>query len=165
MAPRRLPWPSTLRWRVPSLCDRREDIAALAQHFVRHFARTFERRVDGLTPGALRLMAAYDWPGTVRELKHVIERAVLMASGPALVAGDIEIESDAPPVQVLADSFSTAKSRVVRSFERSYLEQMLSACSGNITQAARAAKKDRRAFFELMRKHAIEPKQFRGSTQ
>ena len=110
-------------------------------------------------------MAAYDWPGNVRELKHVIERAVLMARGPALVAGDIEIESDAPPVQVLADSFSTAQSRVVRSFERNYLQQMLSASSGNVTQAARAAKKDRRAFFELMRRHAIESKQFRGSTQ
>ena len=91
----------------------------------------------------------------------MIERAVLLSSSPALVANDIEIESDLP-AQIVPDLFRSAKSRVVRSFERGYLEQMLSACSGNVTQAA---KKDRRAFFELMRKYEIEPKQFRGAQQ
>ena len=66
------------------------------------------------------------------------------------------------PVAAGDSSFRNAKSRVVRSFERGYLEQMLSACCGNVTQAAKAAKKDRRAFFELMRKYDISPQQFRG---
>jgi DNA-binding NtrC family response regulator len=74
-----------------------------------------------------------------------------MSSSPALLASDIEIESEQQPAAPADTSFRSAKSRVVRNFERGYLEQMLSACSGNVTQAAKAAKKDRRAFFELMR--------------
>ena len=153
---------NVLRLHLPTLRERREDIAILARHFVRHFAREFKRPVDGLTPSALQLLNAYDWPGNVRELKHVVERAVLMSSSPALIANDIEIES-AVPLQTDDDSFRSAKSRVVSSFERGYLEQMLSACRGNVTRAAKAAKKDRRAFFELMRKYHIESEQFRGS--
>ncbi len=155
---------NVLRLNLPPLRDRREDIAVLAQHFVRHFAQEFKRHVSGITPAALQLLAAHDWPGNVRELKHVIERAVLMSSSPALLPGDIEIESDQPTMPS-DTSFRSAKSRVVRNFERGYLEQMLSACCGNVTQAAKAAKKDRRAFFELMRKYDIEPKQFRGLAQ
>jgi two-component system response regulator GlrR len=155
---------NVLRLNLPALADRREDVAVLAQHFVRHFSREFKRPVHGLTPSALQLLAAHDWPGNVRELKHVIERAVLMSTSPALVACDLEIESDAP-VLVTDNSFRNAKSRVVRSFERGYVEQMLSASCGNVTQAARAAKKDRRAFFELMRKHDIQPQQFRSLQQ
>ena len=152
---------NVLRLNLPALCDRREDIAVLAQHFASHFAREFKRPVSGITPSALQFLATHDWPGNVRELKHVIERAVLMSSSPALMVGDLEIESMAP-VAAGDSSFRNAKSRVVRSFERGYLEQMLSACCGNVTQAAKAAKKDRRAFFELMRKYDISPQQFRG---
>ncbi len=155
---------NVLRLNLPALADRREDVAVLAQHFVRHFSREFKRPIQGLTPSALQLLATHDWPGNVRELKHVIERAVLMSTRPALVASDMEIESDSP-VLVADTSFRNAKSQVVRSFERGYLEQMLSACCGNVTQAARAAKKDRRAFFELMRKHDIQPQQFRSLQQ
>lgn len=155
---------NVLRLTLPALCDRREDIAVLALHFVQHFAREFKCNVAGITPWALQVLSAHDWPGNVRELKHVIERAVLMSSSPALLASDIEIESE-QPVTTAGTSFRSAKSRVVRDFERGYLAQMLSACSGNVTQAAKAAKKDRRAFFELMRKHDIEPKQFRGMSQ
>ncbi len=151
---------NVLRLNLPALRERREDIAVLAQHFVRHFAREFRRQVSDIMPPALQLLTSYDWPGNVRELKHVIERAVLMSSSPALLECDIEIESD-PPATAIDTSFRSAKSRVVDNFERGYLQQMLSASSGNVTQAAKAAKKNRRAFFELMRKHDIEPGQFR----
>jgi two-component system, NtrC family, response regulator GlrR len=83
-----------------------------------------------------------------------------MSSGPALLADDIEIEfgpADAPP----QEGFRVAKARVIDNFERGYLEQLLAAYRGNVTHAARAAKKDRRAFFELMRKHRVAPERFR----
>jgi two-component system, NtrC family, response regulator GlrR len=105
----------------------------------------------------------HHWPGNVRELKHVIERAVLLGQGTSLCEADIDIDLAAPqaPDNALAISFRDAKKRVVDAFERSYIEQLLIAHSGNITIAARTAKKDRRAFFELMRKHRIEPQRFR----
>lgn len=151
---------NVLRLNLPPLRERREDIPVLALHFLHEFAREFQRPVNGLTPAALRLLFAHPWPGNVRELRHVIERAVLLASGPQLAAVDIEIDGAAPCAAVDDnddDSFRSAKLRAVTIFERDYLERMLVAHDGNVTRAAGAAKKDRRAFFELMRKHAIRP--------
>ncbi|HEY6864458.1 MAG TPA: sigma-54 dependent transcriptional regulator [Burkholderiales bacterium] len=141
------------------LRERREDIPALAQHFVRRFATEFGRPVQGVTPLAMKKLLAHSWPGNVRELSHTIERAVLLGHGPSLTPAEIEIgdEEQAP----LDESFRAAKARVVEQFERRYIEQMLIACDGNITHAAAAAKKHRRALWELIRKHRIDPKRFR----
>ena len=106
----------------------------------------------------MKKLIAYSWPGNVRELQHVIERAVLLAQGPALDVDDIDI---AGMEAVDDESFNSAKARVVRQFERSYIEGLLASYAGNITHAAQEAKKNRRAFFELMRKHRIEAGAFR----
>jgi two-component system response regulator AtoC len=153
---------NVLRLDLPALRDRREDIAVLAPHFIHEFARDFQRQVSSLTPCAMLKLYAHDWPGNIRELKHVIERAVLLCSGPVLQTEDIQIDSAHQPEQS-DDSFQSAKSRIVDNFERGYLERLLVAHGGNITRAAKAAKKDRRAFFELMRKHELEPESFRTS--
>jgi len=153
---------NVLALELPPLRERKEDICALALHFLRRFSVQFERRVTGLSPDALQRLVAHDWPGNVRELQHVIERAVLLARGPVLAAGDIELGdrgSEPSPV----DSFQAAKARVVQQFERSFIEQLLAAHGGNVTHAALASKKNRRAFFELMRKHSIEPQRFRST--
>jgi DNA-binding NtrC family response regulator len=93
----------------------------------------------------------------------VLERAVLLAQARELGARDIELPGAgaADGAAREEESFSAAKRRVVREFERSYIEQSLARCAGNVTQAAREAGKNRRAFFELMRKHAITPARFR----
>ncbi len=149
---------------MPALRERREDIPILAAHFARHFSREFSRCARKLTMQAMAKLSLHHWPGNVRELKHVIERAVLLAQGATLGEADIDIDLAAPMAcaDACAISFRDAKKRVVDDFERSYIEQLLTAHSGNITIAARTAKKDRRAFFELMRKHQIEPRRFRS---
>lgn len=151
---------NVLRLDLPTLRDRPEDIAVLVPHFVSGFARDFQRPVRSLSPGAIVKLLAHDWPGNVRELKHVIERAVLLSSGPTLQADDIQIDC-AHAHERRNDSFQSAKSRVVEKFERNYLERVLVAHSGNVTHAAKAAQKDRRAFFELMRKHDMAPQNYR----
>jgi two-component system response regulator GlrR len=113
-----------------------------------------------VAPAALRRLLAYDWPGNVRELKHVIERAVLLSDGPTIGAGDVELAGDGA-ASGPEESFRTAKARVVGHFERTYIEQLLLTCGGNVTHAARIAKKNRRAFWELIRKHRIDPQPFR----
>jgi len=145
---------------LPALRDRREDIPLLARHFIDRFARTFNRPVTGLTPPALRRLLAYGWPGNVRELKHVIERAVLLSTDRTLGAADLELGAEAPDAAA-DESFHDAKARVVQCFERDYIQQMLSTCAGNVSHAARLAKKNRRAFWELLRKHHIDPQRFR----
>ena len=69
---------------VPPLRDRREDVPALVEHFVRHFARKHGRAVTRVRPDALAALAAHDWPGNVRELQNLIERAVILSDGDAL---------------------------------------------------------------------------------
>jgi two-component system response regulator GlrR len=146
---------------LPPLRERREDIPALANHFLAQFARKFGRRQPTLSPQALRCLLAYDWPGNVRELQHVLERTLLLAKGPALSPADIDIPGVAESRRA-GESFRTAKDRVVQQFERNYIENLLVACEGNITHAAQEAKKNRRAFFELIRKHHIELQRFRA---
>ncbi|WP_457353998.1 sigma-54 dependent transcriptional regulator [Roseateles sp. P5_D6] len=153
---------NVLNVNIPALRERREDIPVLALHFLREFAREFDRGVGTLSSAALHKLSMHDWPGNVRELRHVIERAVLLSKGPTLGPEDIDIGRAGSETQAAEDeSFRAAKTRAVESFERGYVEQLLTVHGGNVTHAAQAAKKDRRAFFELIRKHGIQPQRFR----
>jgi two-component system response regulator GlrR len=153
---------NVLTLNLPPLRERREDIAPMARLFVRQFAEQLGRPVVDISPPAMALLLQHSWPGNVRELKHVLERAVLMTSNPALTAADIQI-SGCAAAETEDLSFRAAKARAVRSFERAFIERLLQAHSGNVTQAARAARKNRRAFFELMRKHGIDSGLYRGA--
>jgi two-component system, NtrC family, response regulator GlrR len=146
---------------LPPLRARVEDIPVLALHFMRQFCTEHRRKIGGLEPRAMSALLAREWPGNVRELQHVIERAVLMGRGSLITLADIEPTATQEP-RAAPESFRKSKERVVANFERSYLEHLLSVNSGNIASAARAAKKNRRALFELIRKHKIDPGQFRG---
>jgi len=145
---------------LPSLRDRREDIPTLAMHFIEKCCRQLHRPSFSLTPQALKRLLNHDWPGNVRELSNVIERAVLFSRDSLILDSDLNLPDGAEQKEG-AESFRDAKARTVKAFERSYIERLLSANSGNVTRAAEAAKKDRRAFFELMRKHRITPERFR----
>jgi two-component system, NtrC family, response regulator GlrR len=146
---------NVLNLSLPPLYERREDIAALSQYFLEQFSRRDKRSTLGLGPAALQRLLAYQWPGNVRELKHVLERAALTADGPVIQADAIDLPA-APEAGGLPDeSFHVAKGRVVKNFERHYIQSLLAQCDGNVSRAARMAHKNRRAFFELMRKHQI----------
>lgn len=69
---------------VPPLRERREDIPDLVHHFLHHFGRRLNKPIERVDPMALRLLTEYDWPGNVRELEHLIERAMIVASGATL---------------------------------------------------------------------------------
>lgn len=153
---------SVLTVALPPLRERREDIPELARHFVDHFRHRAGRPPIGFAPQALKGMLAYDWPGNVRELKHVIERAVLMASSATLQAEDLQLDVHTE-AEAEMESLCAAKARMIAAFENDYIRRLLATCNGNITHAAQAAGKNRRAFFELMRKYDIDPGCFRGS--
>jgi len=146
---------------LPPLRERMEDIPSLARHYLKQFAVRHDRPACTLSASALEKLLAHDWPGNVRELVHVLERATLLASSQLLEASDIEL----PATATLASGsqhFQSQKARLVQRFERSYLEGLLSSTQGNIAEAARRAGKNRRAFFELIRKHRITPAEYRA---
>jgi len=75
--------------RVPPLRERRDDIPALARHFVKKYGERHRRAITRIGNGTLKTLASYDWPGNVRELEHVIERAVIISRGPVLVIDEL----------------------------------------------------------------------------
>jgi DNA-binding NtrC family response regulator len=162
---------------LPPLRERAADIPLLAAHFLQRYGGA----AHTLAACAQARLMAHRWPGNVRELAHVVERAALLARSPCLRQGDIEIDGEAPcaaPNEAeepgSAESSSTltapaaglslrdAKARLVQDFERRYIEDLLSRHAGNVTHAASEAGKNRRAFFELMRRYRIESSSFRA---
>jgi len=155
---------NVLMMTLPTLRDRREDIPLLAVHFAEQCCRKQQRLPVSLTAQAIRKLRTYAWPGNIRELHNVVERAVLFCHGSVIGADDLDLP-DGLVVDESVESFRVAKARMVEAFERSYIERLLMVSAGNITLAASAARKNRRAFFALMRKYSIEPARFRGSNE
>jgi two-component system, NtrC family, response regulator GlrR len=147
---------------LPPLRERREDIHELARYFIEHFGRRSGRPRLGLSPQALKQLLAYDWPGNVRELRHAIERAVLMGTNSVLQPEDLQLTAHSAMPASADESLCVAKARMIAAFETDYIQRLLATCNGNITRAAQAAGKNRRAFFELMRKYGIDPVRFRS---
>ncbi len=153
--------------RVPPLRERRADIAALAQHFVVHYGKSFEIPVQGFTPAAMARLVGYAWPGNVRELENVVQRAVATASQPLLRAADLSLqgerasafELESSPFE-LGDSdplprLPAARARATAAFERRYLERVIAVAEGNITAAASLAGMPRKTFWRLLQKHKV----------
>ena len=105
-------------------------------------------------------IANYDWPGNVRELENTIQRAVVLALRSQLGASDIDLPTT---TSAIPESFQERKEKFVSQFERTGIEELLAAHHGNISQAAAAARKNRRAFWQLIRKHKIDVVRFRRS--
>ena len=144
---------NVIQLKLPSLQERREDIPLLAHHFLNKYALEYNKQVTGFSPDAIRKLILYDWPGNVRELEHVIMRAIVLSTKPIICAASIAIsESESVP---LAESFQEAKNRMVDQFEKTYIKGLLLSNHCNISRSAKAAQKNRRAFFELIRKHHI----------
>jgi len=149
---------SVLTVSLPPLRERRDDILELARHFIDHFCSRMGKAPLLLGEASIRCMLDYGWPGNVRELRHSIERAVLMGQQSMLRAEDLQIPMSGPGSgDGAAEPLASAKARMVAQFEMDYIRRQLASCKGNITHAAQAAGKNRRAFFELMRKYDIRP--------
>lgn len=148
---------------LPPLRERREDIPLLARHFLSRYAREFDKVVSDFSSEALQLLMVHHWPGNVRELEHVIERAVVLGEGTVLQADDLVISTAGR--SGTQQSLQEAKMKEIARFERDYIQGLLSACKGNITRAAQVAKKNRRAFWQLIQKHQIDVARFKTSMQ
>jgi DNA-binding NtrC family response regulator len=144
---------------LPPLRDRKDDIIPLAEHFI---ARHSREPMPTLSAGAVRALVAYDWPGNVRELDNAILRAVHTGVS-VMEPGHFGLSQ--PPgalgpllPEEAGRSYKAEKRRVVDVFARTYLTRLMIEHSGNITQAARAAGKDRSEFGKLLKRYGIEPR-------
>ena len=151
---------------LPPLRHRREDIPLLARHFLALHAHHLDRPCPALSSEAARDLQDRDWPGNARELSHLMERVLVLSAERNLLL-PVDMRPDPPPDARRSSgeqlSFKEVKRRVVEQFERQYLQDLLRTHRGNITSASKAAKKDRRALWELLRKHHIDADRFRES--
>lgn len=145
---------------LPPLRERSEDIPLLAHYFLAKYADQLNKHVAYLSPGALQKLMLYSWPGNVRELEHMVERAVVLSKQLFIQGDDIIL-----PVSKSnsgKESFQSVKKDAVSDFEKRYIQGLLSTYQGNITKAAQAARKNRRAFWQLIRKYGIDPQKYKS---
>lgn len=142
--------------RLPALSERREDIPLLARHFLAQIGEKYRKTVNGLAPDAVELLVSAPWPGNVRQLYNVVEQSIALATTPLIPASLVQqaIQHE----QSEFASFEEAR----RKFERDYLAQLLRITDGNVTQAARLAKRNRTEFYKLLQRHQLDPKLFKA---
>lgn len=147
---------------VPPLRERTEDIAPLAQYFLRRYAERAGRSVVRIAPDALDRLLLHRWPGNVRELENAIERAVVLCRGDTIRTGDFPPEVTgrvvgvAPGKRVRFDQpLPDARRELLESFERSYLEDVLSRSGGRVAEAARLAGMDRSNLRRLLHRYRL----------
>jgi DNA-binding NtrC family response regulator len=143
---------------LPPLRHRPEDILPLAQHFRAKYATEFSKHVTGFSAGALQKLCMHQWPGNVRELENAIAGAVVLCEKSIVTEQDLALSQYANQHQ---ETYQQAKKKVVNDFEKQYIQSLLALYQGNISKAACAAQKNRRAFWEIIRKHSIDPQKFK----
>jgi DNA-binding NtrC family response regulator len=149
---------NVLRVNLVPLRQRLDDVALLARHFVRQACAENGIATKSLTRAAIRKLTQHDWPGNVRELCNVIQRAVAFSDGPEILASQVaetEVEGSQTS-EPECKSFREARSRAIETFERRYVEQLMQESGGNVSLAARLAKKERRAFGRLVKRYAMK---------
>ena len=141
---------------LPTLAERREDIALLANHFLDKLAHKYDKHLSGFAPEALKALTTAAWPGNVRQLFNVVEQVCALSTTPLVPLSLVQRALRIPSAQVL--SFAEARQR----FEREYLVGLLKMTDGNVADAARLAQRNRTEFYRLLQKHALTPGQFKA---
>lgn len=141
---------------LPSLVDRREDIPILATHFLAQIAGKYNKPLNGFSAEAIEMLVKSPWPGNIRELYNVVEQAVALASTPIITPALVESALRGRTSELA--SFESARSE----FEREYLAKILRITGGNVTQAAKLAKRNRTEFYKLLQRHHLDAKLFKA---
>jgi DNA-binding NtrC family response regulator len=142
--------------RMPPLRERHGDPALLAEHFVSLVSQRYGRPAKRVHPLTLQWLDQYQWPGNVRELENVVAREFLLAEGDEIVfTGDESTEPGGLDLAAGEGDYRAQRSRALAAFDTAFLKAVLARHRGNVTHAARAAGRERRAFGRLLKKYGI----------
>jgi two-component system NtrC family response regulator len=138
--------------KIPALAERSGDAVLLARHFVNRFGRDLNPGVQSLSPDAIDAIHAYGWPGNVRELENRIKRAVIMADGKAVTAGDLDLQSGVVPSgDVLPINLRAAREVA----DRKAIRQAMSQTDNNISGAAKLLGISRPTLYDLLKQYRL----------
>ena len=141
---------------LPPLRDRKEDIPLLVDHFLNKFREKVKKEIKGFSPQAMQKLMLHDWPGNVRELENIIEYAAAMTDT-ELINEDLIFQTKVIPAVTYIKPLKEAKDI----FERGYLIYLLETCKGKVSEAAKMAGKYRADFYLLLKKHELNPDDFK----
>jgi transcriptional regulator with PAS, ATPase and Fis domain len=145
---------------LPPLRQRQDDIPLLVNHMLQMVAREFGQLQFTLDPEVIELLRAYHWPGNIRELKNVIQRAAALSKGSLICLKDLPTEVKAAKSEEAAGESHGWPS--IKHLERELLVETLQACSGNVTEAAHRLHLSRVTLHRKMRKYSITRQDFLG---
>jgi len=140
---------------LPKLDERREDIPLLVSHFLQQIAAEADQERKVYAPEAVELLVTAEWPGNVRQLSNIVRQNVALSRSP-VISGELVQSSLGDHGGKLA-SFTDARDE----FTRNYLSQILQITTGNVSQAARLAKRNRTDFYKLLARHDLNPDSFK----
>ncbi len=149
---------NTVQFVLPPLRQRSDDVPALTQYFIARCAQKYGRDVRQAGPEVLALFVEYPWPGNIRQLQHVVERAVILAAGDTLQISDLspEIRLTAPTTQSWPVPASRDERRkVTDDAEKAMLTDALARAHGRAPEAAKLIGYSRTHFYRLLQKHSI----------
>ena len=142
--------------KLPTLDQRREDIPLLVAHFLQQIAAEADQERKVYAPEGVEMLVTAEWPGNVRQLYNVVRQNVALSRSP-VISGELVQQSLGEHAGKLA-SFSDARDE----FTRNYLSQILQITMGNVSQAARLAKRNRTDFYKLLARHDLNPDTFKS---
>ncbi len=140
---------------LPPLRERKEDIPLLAEHCLKKIAKDNKKEIKGFSRGVLQKLMLHSWPGNVRELENTIECAVAMATQ------DVITDDLILPAQTTDGERLRPLGEAKKGFERNYVIQLMELTQGNISRASKLAGKYRADFYDLLKKHDLNPQDFR----
>jgi two-component system response regulator GlrR len=146
---------NVVKMHLPTLDERREDIPLLVSHFLQEISKEAGQERKVYAPEAVELLVAAKWPGNIRQLFNVVRQNVALSRSP-VISGELVQTSLGEHAGALA-SFSDARNE----FTRNYLSQILQITTGNVSQAARLAKRNRTDFYKLLARHDLNPDSFK----
>jgi DNA-binding NtrC family response regulator len=139
---------NTIEIKLPPLRERREDVAALAAHFLRAYSERYRKRLTGFEPAAMQALLEHPWPGNVRELDHAIERAVLMAQGDVVRSADLGLRSP-------REGAARVEDMSLEEVEAFLIKKAMARYDGNISHAAEALGLSRSALYRRLEKYGL----------
>jgi DNA-binding NtrC family response regulator len=142
---------NTIEISLPPLRERREDIPLLAMYFLERHARRYGKEIGGFDSAGMQAMLDHIWPGNIRELDHAIERAVLLAQGDTVRAGDLALRLGTPT----SNAASRFEELTLEEAERLLIQKALTRFDGNVSQAAKALGLSRSALYRRLSSHGL----------
>ncbi|MGE5433002.1 MAG: sigma-54-dependent transcriptional regulator [Syntrophomonadaceae bacterium] len=148
------------------LRERKEDIPLLANYFLSKYNYQLKKSIKGFSDEAMQMLISYNYPGNVRELQNLIERAVMLSKSDIILPEMLSELSSTDgskgfTIPIISQDFSKSKEYILGLFEKEFIISQLIQNSGNVSKAAQNSSMTRQNFLRMMRKHDIHADQFR----